>query len=143
MTILFTSVFFNFGKKAWKFMFKKCPFFYHLGSFLWQLHRYLSQNWDSDCHFEVLNESKSLLDQKLWHYYLLKSFFHAWKRIISGVKYQIKFWHLRRKLAVRYHTCAIISRSLYDLYTNFTRPWFETALDYKSRIFWRSSLFST
>ena len=28
---------------------------------------YLSQNWDSDSYFEVLNESKSLLVQKLWH----------------------------------------------------------------------------
>ena len=28
------------------------------------------------------------------------NFFHAWKCIISGVKYRSKFWHLRRKLAV-------------------------------------------
>ena len=29
--------------------------------------KYLSQNWDSDSHFEVLNWSKSQLVQKLWH----------------------------------------------------------------------------
>ena len=55
-----TIVFFNIGrKKPWKFKFQKWPFFDHLWSCFWQLHRYLSQNWDSDGHFEVLSVSKS------------------------------------------------------------------------------------
>ena len=37
----------------------------------WAFYNYdnacLSQKWDSDCHFEVLNKSKSELVQKLWH----------------------------------------------------------------------------
>ena len=46
----------SFGrKKNQKIMFQKLPFFSHLWSFFWQLHRYLSQNWDSDRHFEVLS----------------------------------------------------------------------------------------
>ena len=35
------------------------------GHFFCQLHRYLSQNVGADSHFEVLNKSKSQLDQKL------------------------------------------------------------------------------
>ena len=45
-----TTTFFNFGRKK-KLL--KWPFFY----FFWQLHGYLSQNWDSDGHFEVLSVS--------------------------------------------------------------------------------------
>ena len=32
----------------------------------WQLCDYITQNWDSDGHFEVLNRSKPWLIQKLW-----------------------------------------------------------------------------
>ena len=32
-----------------------------------QLYVHLSQNWDSDGHFEVLNRSKIWLVQRLWH----------------------------------------------------------------------------
>jgi hypothetical protein len=35
------------------------------GHFFCQLHRYLSQNLGADGHFEMLNKSKSQLDQKL------------------------------------------------------------------------------
>ena len=37
------------------------------GHFFCQLHEHLSQNWGSNSHFEVLNVSKSLFDQKLRH----------------------------------------------------------------------------
>ena len=34
-----------------------------------QLHRFLSQNWGSDGHFEVLNISKSKLDKRTLYFY--------------------------------------------------------------------------
>ena len=37
----------------------KMAIFWPFVVFFWQLHRYLSQNWDSDGHFEVLSVSKS------------------------------------------------------------------------------------
>ena len=46
---------------------KKRTFFYLLGSFVWHLHMYLSQNLDADGHFRVLNVSKSQLEQMLQH----------------------------------------------------------------------------
>ena len=55
---------FQFCKK--KRSFKNCHFWPFLVIF-WLLHRYLSQNWDSDGHFEVLSVYKSYLDQKLQH----------------------------------------------------------------------------
>ena len=45
----------------------KWPFFDCVWSFLCTLHEYLSLNWGPDGHFEVLNKSKSYLDQKLLH----------------------------------------------------------------------------
>jgi hypothetical protein len=36
------------------------------GQFFWKLYDYISQNWGSDNHFEVLNRSKPWLIQKLW-----------------------------------------------------------------------------
>ena len=45
----------------------KWPFYDHIWPFFCQLYVYLSQNWDSDGHFEVLYESESYLVQKLWH----------------------------------------------------------------------------
>ena len=45
----------------------KWPFYDQIWPFFCQPHGYLSQNWDSDGHFEVLNESISYLVQKLWH----------------------------------------------------------------------------
>ena len=44
-------------------MFQKWPFFDHLWSFFWQLHRYLSQKLGTDGHFEGLNMSKTQLYQ--------------------------------------------------------------------------------
>ena len=43
----------------------KQPFLDHIWPFFGQLHVYLSQNCDSDGNFEVLNESKFILVQKL------------------------------------------------------------------------------
>ena len=43
-----TSVFSILEERKWKLKFQKWPFFDHLWSFLWQLHRYISQNWDSN-----------------------------------------------------------------------------------------------
>ena len=37
------------------------------GHLFWNLHKYILQNLDVDGHFEVLNVSKSQLDQKLQH----------------------------------------------------------------------------
>ena len=54
-------------EKKSKINVSKMANFDHLWSFFWQLHRYLSQNWHSEGHFEVLRVSKSYLDQKLWH----------------------------------------------------------------------------
>ena len=44
LQILFTSLFFNFGRKKWKFMFQKWLFFDHLWSFLRQLQGVLHWN---------------------------------------------------------------------------------------------------
>ena len=46
-------------EKKWKFTPDKKPFFDHFWSFFSQLHRYLSQNWVLDGHFEMLSVSKS------------------------------------------------------------------------------------
>ena len=43
----------------WKFKFQKWPFYAHFWTFFWHLHKYLSQNWNSGGHFEVLTGSKS------------------------------------------------------------------------------------
>ena len=43
------------------------PIYDHSWSFFCQLHKYISQNLDADGHFEVLNMSKSQLNQKLQH----------------------------------------------------------------------------
>ena len=45
----------------------KWPFYDHFWPFFCQLYGYLSQNWGSDGHFEVLKKSKSQLVQNLWH----------------------------------------------------------------------------
>ena len=37
----------------------KMAIFWPFVVFFWQLHRYISKNWDSDGHFEVLSVSKS------------------------------------------------------------------------------------
>ena len=50
-----------------KFETDKRTFYNHFWSFFCQLSEHLSQNWDSDGHFEVLYESKNQLVQKLWH----------------------------------------------------------------------------
>ena len=42
-------------------------FYYHIWPFFCQLYGYLSQKWDSDGHFQVLNRSKYWLVQRLWH----------------------------------------------------------------------------
>ena len=68
--------------------------FDHFWSFLCLLHENLSQNWDSDGHFEVLGASKSWLDQKLQHKVSQKHFFHALKCIISGLFRRSEFWQL-------------------------------------------------
>ena len=44
----------------------KWLFYDHFRPFFGQLHDYISQNWGSDGHFEVLNRSKPWLIQKLW-----------------------------------------------------------------------------
>ena len=43
------------------------PFYNQFWSFFWPLYNYLSQNLGADCHFVVLNLSKSELDQRLQH----------------------------------------------------------------------------
>ena len=51
-------------KWIWK---DKWPFYDNFWPFFCHLYDYLSQNRGSDNHFEVLDESKSYLAQKLWH----------------------------------------------------------------------------
>ena len=54
-----TTEFFNFGRKnPENLSFKNCHFSTISSHFL-KLHKYLSQNCDSDGHFEVLSVSKS------------------------------------------------------------------------------------
>ena len=43
------------------------PFYDHFWSFSCHLHKYILQSFGTDGHFEVLNVSKSQLDQKLRH----------------------------------------------------------------------------
>ena len=57
----------------------KRPFYDHFWPFFCQLHESLSQNWDSDGHFEVLSVSKSWLDQEQWHNI-------SWNIFFSGLK---------------------------------------------------------
>ena len=44
----------------------KLPFLDHIWPLFCKLHTNLSQNWDSEGHFEVLNNSKPELEQKIW-----------------------------------------------------------------------------
>ena len=62
-----TSVFSILEEIFLKILVSKIAIFDSVLSFFWQLHRCLSQNWDSDRHFEVLNGSKFWFVQKLWH----------------------------------------------------------------------------
>ena len=50
----------------WIFLYK-WPLYDHSWPFFCHMSEYLSQNWGSDGHFEVLNGSKFWLGQKLWH----------------------------------------------------------------------------
>ena len=45
----------------------KWLFYLYFWPFSCQLNVYLSQNWGSDSHFDVLDKSKSYFVQKLWH----------------------------------------------------------------------------
>ena len=54
-------------KSVWKWMFLyKWPLYDLFWPFFHHMCVYLSQNWGSDGHFEVLNGSKSWLGKKLW-----------------------------------------------------------------------------
>ena len=56
---------------------------------------------------------RCLVCQKAMTYYWLKcSCFHAWKCIISGVKYRSKFWYLRRKPSVMFSKWVFFQNSL-------------------------------
>ena len=44
------------------------------GHFIWQLCDYISQNWGSDSHFDVITRSKPWLIEKLW--LKMQIFFH-------------------------------------------------------------------
>ena len=46
----------------------------NFSNFFCHLRKYLSQNWDLDGHFEVLNGSVSQLVKKLWHKMLIFPF---------------------------------------------------------------------
>ena len=104
-----TTDFFNFGRK---FKFQKWPFFYHFWSFF---ANYINIFQKAEIQTVILrclvclnpNWVKSY--DILWLKYL---FFHAWKRIISGVKYQSKFWYIRRKSAVMFSKWVFFQNSL-------------------------------
>ena len=59
----------------------KWPFLDHIWPFFGHLHVCLSQNWDSDGPFEVLNESKSSLVPKLWQKTLKCKKHKRWKHL--------------------------------------------------------------
>jgi hypothetical protein len=58
---------------------------------------YKSRSWRSKYHLQT---TLSEINNYYREIFVKINFFHAWKCIISGVKYQSKFWHLRRKSAV-------------------------------------------
>ena len=65
--IVLTSVCFNFGRKKIKVQVPKIAILQPLLVILLTTNNYLSQNWDSQSHFEVLFMKKYLLDQQLQH----------------------------------------------------------------------------
>ena len=96
-------------EKKRKFEFQNWPLFDQLWSFLWQLHKYLSRNWDLDGHLRSLGFNWIKSYGFIIGYII---FFPAWKCIISRVKYRSKFWHLRRKLAVTFSKRLFLKKSL-------------------------------
>ena len=59
---------YNYIKSVYKWMsLYKCSLYDHSWPFFHHMCQYLSQNWGSDGHFEVLNRSYLSLVQKLWH----------------------------------------------------------------------------
>ena len=50
----------------WMFLYK-CPIYDHSWPFFRHMCEFLSQNWGSDGHFEVLNRAYLWLVEKLWH----------------------------------------------------------------------------
>jgi hypothetical protein len=88
-------------EKKLKMLVSKMAIFWPFVIIFWQLHRYISQNWDSDGYFEVLSVSKSKLDQKLWHYNWLKYFFFMPENAsFQGQSTEVCFDTSEKKLAV-------------------------------------------
>ena len=64
--------------------------------------------------YHVETEQTSFGDDNKYYktIFVKLNFFHAWKCIISGVKYRSKFWHLRRKPAVIFSEWIFFQNSL-------------------------------
>ena len=58
------------------------------------------QKW-SKYHLETVQTTFSENNDYFRAIFVKINFFHAWKCIISGLKYRSKFWHLRRKPAIK------------------------------------------
>ena len=105
--IFLTTVFFNLGrKKTENSSFKNGHFLTICGHVFGN---YIDIFHKTEIQMVIL---RCLVCLKPWHYYWLNFFFHAWKCIISGVKYRCKFWHLSRKQAVIFSIWLFFQNSL-------------------------------
>ena len=99
------------------------PFYDQFWSFLCQLHKYISQNFCADGHFEALYKSKSWLDQKLQHNISQKFFFQCLKmhhfRAVSPK------WVLRPQKEISCHIfkMAILTKFFDNLMNHITREY--------------------
>ena len=111
-----TCVFFNFGRKK---KFQKLPILNHLwaffGTYMDTFHKTEIQTVILRC-LECLN----------LNWMTLKSYFNAWRCIISVVKYRSKFWHLRKKPAGIFSIFSILPRHIYAQ----TKNWNEICYSY-------------
>ncbi len=79
--------------------------------------------------------SKSKLDQKLcW----LTYFFHACKCMLSGVFFEVSFWHLRTKLALKFSKWSVQTLDIPHF-----KDFFMMHLKYEIRIFPKSYIKDT
>ena len=66
----------------------------------------------SKYHLETVQTTFSEINNYYGEIFVKINFFHAWKCIISGVKYRSMFWHLRRKPALLFSKWLFFQNSL-------------------------------
>ena len=66
----------------------------------------------SKYHLETVKTTFSEINNYYGEIFVKINFFHAWKCIISGVKYRSMFWHLRRKPALLFSKWLFFQNSL-------------------------------